>query len=451
MGNKGVAKCSPFGYYADTMKRLIKKFLPKQFILTYHYLLANLANVFYGKPSEKLIVIGVTGTSGKSTVIELISAILEKSGKKVGAATTIKFKIGGKEVSNDKKMTMVGRFQLQKMLSRMVKDKCDYAIVETTSEGIEQFRHIGIHYDVCVFTNLYPEHIDSHGSFENYKRAKLKLFKKFQYSKAKVLYGKKIPRTIVANLDDEFAPEFLGFSVDKKLGFTLGKNYDITGVEEVLASDISHGIRHAFTVDQNEIEIKLLGSHNIYNALCAYSVGRALGITPSVIKAALKSVEKIPGRIEFVSREPNVIVDYAFEPKAMKKLYLVVQDIKKGRIIHVLGTTGGGRDKERGKLLGQYVGKNADIVFATNEDPYDDDPKELMMRVFNGCLESGKKEGLNLFAILDRQEAIKKALNTARNNDIVLITGKGSESKIVVQNNRMIDFSDADVVKKELG
>src|SRR3989344_8159361 len=153
----------------------IKRFIPKPLLSLYHWLLAQLANFIYRYPSEKLIVIGVTGTSGKSTVVYLLSRVLASAGYKVGAAATIFFKIDQKEWLNDKKMTMLGRFALQRLIGQMVAANCQFAVIETTSQGIEQFRHLGINYDVGVFTNLYPEHLEAHGGVAHYKAAKLQL------------------------------------------------------------------------------------------------------------------------------------------------------------------------------------------------------------------------------------------------------------------------------------
>jgi len=195
------------------MKKAVKKIIPYFILQIYHWLLSRLAALLYIWPSRKLIVIGVTGTSGKSTTSEVIDAIL-----------SIKFKTGSKEWLNDKKMTMIGRFQLQKLLRQMVRNGCDYAVVETTSEGVRQFRHLGIHYDVLVFTNLYPEHIDSHGSFENYKQAKLKLFRHLERLPRKKLPGvgqRVIKKVIIANINDKHAADFLDFEVDEKHAFGL--------------------------------------------------------------------------------------------------------------------------------------------------------------------------------------------------------------------------------------
>jgi UDP-N-acetylmuramoyl-L-alanyl-D-glutamate--2,6-diaminopimelate ligase len=199
----------------------IKKLIPAVWLAAYHKSLAVLADIIYGRPSEKMVVIGVTGTNGKSSTVSLIAEILEKAGYRVGAASTTLFKLADKEWLNDKKMTMLGRFALQKLLRQMVAAGCRYAVIETSSQGIEQYRHLGIHYDVCVFTNLTPEHIEAHGGFDNYKKAKLKLFKHLADAPVKVIGGRKIAKAIVVNGDDRQAKEFLDFQVDKKIVFGL--------------------------------------------------------------------------------------------------------------------------------------------------------------------------------------------------------------------------------------
>src|SRR5688572_27133784 len=171
------------------LKRLAKKLLPAKAVGAYHRAFALTAAARYGRPSERMIVIGVTGTNGKSTTSNMIARVLEGAGFRVGLATTCNFRIAGKEWLNDTKMTMLGRFRLQKLLADMVKAGCEYAVVETSSEGIAQHRHVGINYDVAVFTNLTPEHIESHGGFENYKAAKLKLFAKLAGDRRKTLKG----------------------------------------------------------------------------------------------------------------------------------------------------------------------------------------------------------------------------------------------------------------------
>lgn len=430
----------------------LKKILPRGVLGFYHWALAGVANWRYGRPSEKMVVIGVTGTSGKSTVVEMVVRVLETAGFTVGAASTIQFKIGSRVQWNATKMTMVGRFQLQRMLAEMVSAGCQYAIIETSSQGIEQFRHRGIHYDAVVLTNLYPEHLDAHGGFENYKRAKLKLCKHLAQGQTKIIAGKKIPKTLVVNLDCPYAPEFLGYAVDQKIGVTTASAYDITGVQEVRAKLIHDGARVGFTVDGQTIRMQLPGDHNAGNALIAYGVALAFGITPPVIRRGLEAIAGVPGRIELIDAgQPfTVIVDYAFEPKAMEKLYQAVASMPHRRIIQVLGTTGGGRDRARGAVLGEMAGRYADIVVVTNEDPYDDDPHELMERVVQGAQRVGKVLQKNLFIQPERRDGIAQAVSLANEHDVVLITGKGSEQAIVVANGKKIPWDDRGAVREEL-
>src|SRR3990167_10235614 len=179
------------------MKNFIKRFVPKFLLRLYHLALSHLAAFWYGYPSEKLIVIGVTGTKGKSTTANLIAQFLEMAGYRVGLTSTATMKVAEREWLSDKKMTMPGRFQLQKLLYEMVKAKCDYAVVETSSEGIEQFRSRGINYDVVVLTNLTPEHIEAHGSYEAYRAAKAKLFYQLKSSPQKELNGRPIKKQVI--------------------------------------------------------------------------------------------------------------------------------------------------------------------------------------------------------------------------------------------------------------
>jgi UDP-N-acetylmuramoyl-L-alanyl-D-glutamate--2,6-diaminopimelate ligase len=203
------------------IKSFFKKIIPARFFSFYHWFLAYLAAFFYGYPSEKMIVIGVTGTAGKSTAVNLIGKILEQAGFKVGLSTTFNFKIGEQEWENKKKMTMLGRFALQKFLKKMFQSGCHYAIIETSSEGIKQFRHLGINYDIVVFLNLLPEHLESHGGFEKYRQAKEKLFFQLTKKTRKIINGKLIEKISIVNFDDQHKEYFLKYSADQKYGFTI--------------------------------------------------------------------------------------------------------------------------------------------------------------------------------------------------------------------------------------
>ncbi len=430
------------------MKTLIKKLLPKNALSYYHKVLALLSAFVYSQPSNKMIVVGVTGTNGKSTCVALISKVLEAGGYKVGSTSTVSFKIADREILNNKKMTMLGRFQLQKFLSEMVKAGCQYAVVEVSSEGIKQSRHLGINFDYAVFTNLTPEHIESHGSFENYKKAKGKLFEHLTHRKHKSTESKK---TTIINLDDEHAEYYLSFKADMKIGYTTVNQ--MISADEITVS--ANGT--LFKVKDTQINLKLMGAFNVENALPAIAVGLQEGIDLQKIKQGLEGVAVVPGRMEVIDQGQDftVLVDYAPEPASMGKLYETIHEITKNtentRIIHVLGSCGGGRDVARQPVLGKMAGKKADIVIVTNEDPYDDDPMSIIDNVAAGALEAGKELDKNLFKILDRKQAIAKALSLAKPGDLVLVTGKGAEQKMAVAEGKYIDWDDRKVIRQVLG
>lgn len=452
---------------------IIKKFIPKRMFKIlqpiYHFLFAWLANMVYGRPSEKLIVIGVTGTTGKTTSIYLISKVLESVGFKVGYTTTALFNDGEKEWANDKKMTMAGRFFIQRMLSKMLKNKCQFAIVETTSEGIEQFRHRFINYDILVFTGLYPEHIESHGSFENYKNAKGKLFAHLKKCKTKYVNSEKIvvpnvsnlkkteltriKKTIIANGDDEHVEYFLSFWSEEKIIYTNTEKMFKENVNILKYGDINTSNNGtSFMVADEKINLKIMGNFNAVNSMNAVCVAHALNIDFPKVKSGLEKISGIAGRFEKINEGQNflVIIDYAYEPKAIEKLYDIVKMMEHNKIIHVLGSCGGGRDVARRPKLGKLAGETADIVIVTNEDPYDDDPEIIIDQVALGAEQAGKKKDKDLFKILDRKEAIKKAIKLAESGDIVLVTGKGNEQFICVEYGKKIPWDDRSVVREIL-
>jgi UDP-N-acetylmuramoyl-L-alanyl-D-glutamate--2,6-diaminopimelate ligase len=411
--------------------------------------LAVSANYYYGRPSEQLIVIGVTGTNGKTSTCSFIAQILEEAGFKVGLASTALFKVGDREWLNDKKMTMLGRFALQKLLRQMVGVGCKYAIIETSSQGVEQFRHLGIHYDVGVFTNLTPEHLEAHGGFENYKRAKLKFFKHLEKLPVKELGGRKIAKAIVVNSDDKYAAEFLDFQIGQKVTYSIDTDCQLKAEKLEFKND---GL--GFEVGGADFDLKLFGKFNVYNCLAAIGVAQSQGIGIEVCQAGLEKIETMPGRMEFVAtgRDFKVLVDYAPEPESMRQLFATIKahNLVAGRIIHVFGSCGGGRDVARRPILGELSASNAAIQIITNEDPYDDDPQLIIDQVAEGAIRARKILNDNLFKIADRREAIKFALSLVSAGDLVLLTGKGCEQAICVAGGCKIPWDERRVVAEEL-
>ncbi len=439
------------------IKQLLKKILPKWVMRLYHWKLAVLANLLYGFPSEKMIIIGVTGTNGKSSTVEMIARLIEASGYKVGFTSTVKIKIADKEFLNKSKMTMQGRFALQKSLKQMVKAGCQYAVVETSSQGLEQFRHLGINYDVAVFTNLTPEHIEAHGGFENYKKAKGRLFEHLNNKNRKNLFGRLWEKCSVINVADEHAAYYLSFQADKKYGFALDKIYDASLAEKLnrllLCERYELSLQGAkFWLKDEEYQIPLLGKFNIKNALCALAVAKYLQLDESKVKKALAELPIIPGRMELINEGQNftVLVDYAPDPASFEQLYQAIKLLSHNRIIHVFGSCGGGRDVARRPILGRMAGEWADYCIVTNEDPYDDDPQEIIDQVAAGCLEKGKILNENLFKILNRRDAIKKAMSLAQAGDLVVMTGKGAEQAIMLANGTREDWDEREEARKAL-
>lgn len=439
------------------MLSVIKKCIPKPLLQLYHWALAHLAAAWYAWPSRRLIVIGVTGTNGKTTVVNLIARILEEAGQKVGLTSTVNFRIAGEDVLNDKKMTMPGRFFLQKMLHRMTEAGCRYAVIETSSQGLEQFRHLGIEYDVAVFTNLTPEHIEAHGGFANYKNAKLKLFRHLaKRGRKSVPMRGDVKKVAVVNLESEHAWDFLDAPADKKYGFLAdGSEKPVGNVAWPMAIVKALDVRlkpegSSFVVRDARFDLKMPGRYNVLNAMAAISVGLSQGVPLETMARALAKVDNVPGRFERIDegQDFSVIVDYAPEPESLRQVYAAVERLPHNRILHVFGSAGGGRDLARRPILGRLAGQKADIAIVTNEDPYDDDPRLIIEQVAAGALEVGKKEGETLFKIEDRREAIAKAIETAAPGDVVLLTGKGAEQAIVGRGGKMTPWDEREVARE---
>ncbi len=430
--------------YNTRMLNLIKKLIPENLLNTirplYHGAVAQLAHWYFGKPSEKLTVIGVTGTNGKSTTVNLIAKILEEAGHKTGLVSTVNFKISESEKLNNMKMTTPSGWLLHKWMRIMVNNGFSHAVLEISSQGLSQNRHLGIAFDTAVFTNLAPEHIEAHGGFENYKQAKGLLF-------AALKNSPKSNTAIVANADDEHFSYFLNFPAKEHFSY---------GVQDSTANFVARDIIQSpegvsFSLQNLKFHLQLKGLFDVYNALAAIAATSNQGAALATAKAGLEKVALVPGRMEVIQSEPfMVLVDYAPEPYSLTALYNTIATWQKKRLIHILGSTGGGRDKARRQILGQMAGQTADIVIVTNEDPYDDDPQTIIHEVADGAINVGKVIKENLFRNPDRRGAIAKAFSLAQEGDLVLITGKGSEQKMAVANGKYIDWDDRQVAREEL-
>lgn len=401
-------------------KKLIPRLLFTRLQPFYHRFFAWLAAQWYRHPSRAMLVVGITGTNGKSTVVEFTHHIFTNADIPVASISSLRARVNEKEERNESGMTMPGRFLLQHFLARAKAAGCRVAIIEVTSEGIAQYRHRGIDFDIVALTNLAPEHIERHGSFEAYRDAKAELFKSLAGSFRK---DADIKKTIVVNGDDEYADYFLSFPADKKIAFRFTDN------------------------DHFKFNIKLQGPFNIANALCAAAIAHSQGISKETIKKAIEDIETIPGRMEYMQKNPfAVVVDYAHTPDALEKVYQTLKPHIDNKFICVLGAAGGGRDKWKRPELGRIASLYCNEIILTNEDPYDENPKEILHQIAQGLTPRFSRYSF----MLNRREAIERALHAAKEGDTVIITGKGVEPWMHLENGRKIKWNESEIVRETL-
>lgn len=411
----------------DKTLHSIKKLIPVKifnfFNPTYHWILSFLSALFYRFPSKKINIIAVTGTKGKSSTVEILNAILEQAGHRTALSNTIRYKIDNQSFPNLSKMSTPGRFFLQKILRKAVDSNCEYFILEMTSQGALLFRHRFIELDTLIFTNLTPEHIEAHGSYELYLNSKLAIAKNMVRSDKPV-------KTIIANKDDKESQLFLDCPANKKIRFSLKDiepyNFTPEGAD--------------FTFNGKTVHTHLQGEFNLYNILGAITCAKNEQIAPADIISAIERITTIPGRLEKI-QGPNftVIVDYAHTSDSLRKIYEV---FKSSPIIGVLGGTGGGRDSWKRSEMGKIADSYCKEIILTNEDPYDEDPEKIIQDVAKGITNHRP------IIIIDRHKAISKAIEIARSGDVVIITGKGTDPYIMGPNDTKIPWSDSRIVKE---
>jgi UDP-N-acetylmuramoyl-L-alanyl-D-glutamate--2,6-diaminopimelate ligase len=440
--------------------RSIKALFSQQLKNLYHLFQAILANVWYGFPSRKIKIIGVTGTDGKTTTVQMIAKILQKANIKVAVASTINFVIDGKEEKNLSHHTTESSFALQKFIRKAVNAGCEYVVVEVSSHGLDQHRVWGIDFQAAVITNVTREHLDYHKTMEKYRAAKKVLFKNVAKNKG----------NLVVNLDMERPEEFLDFAKNKVFGYTChpelvsGSRFRIPpkdghgksgmtsdNVKIINAEEIELGISGSkFMLHDTCFMLHVPGLFNVENALAATCVALGEGIDLQVASEALSEIKGVAGRMEAVANDlgVNILVDFALTPNALEKLYSLLYGVKKegSKIIAILGSCG---DRDQGKrpLMGEIVSRYADVMILTNEEPYHEEPQRIIDDIFAGI--KNKTEGENCWRILDRRQAIAKALSIAKAGDIICITGMGNFETMVVGDQK-IPWNDRQVIEEEL-
>jgi len=401
--------------------------------------LAYLADQFWGHPSRRLRLIGVTGTKGKTTVAFLIHSVLTAAGFKAGFIGTI-----------NSPLTTPDPADLQAELARMVADKYTHCVLEVSSHALQQDRVYACRFAVAIFTNLTHDHLDYHKTMEEYLLAKSKLFEMLDQDS-----------TAIINVDDPASSSLIGlvkgevvpYGIDQarhELRSTRHNEYDA----EVASVDIREK-EMTVVLNTTEIRTPLIGMHNVYNITAAFQCGLTLGIRPAVIKQGIEAVKVIPGRQEEIDRgQPfRAIVDFAHSPDSLQKLLETYRPFTRGKLILVFGCPGD-RDREKRPIMGEIAARLADKVIVTTDDPHSEKPEAIIKEIEHGtrntCLPAGTAEhGTQVETVVDRRAAIVKALGMAKAGDIVLIAGRGHE-KFQEFADRKVPFDDREVVDEVL-
>jgi len=424
----------------DPLLNIGRKIVPKSIFTlaqpAYHWLLAVSGNIVYRFPGRKMVVIGITGTNGKSTTAELTNEILKANKLKTGMISTVAIEIAGKRAENTTSRTTLGRWQTPKLLRQMVEADVTHVVVEVASEGLIMHRVWGIPFDVAVYTNLSPEHLNTHKTMENYRNAKGLLFAGLAKSKSKG-----IPKTIIANADDPQFKYFMSFSADKKLSYGISKG-------EVWANNISLGKKTEYDLIDEDLKYKistnLPAKFNIYNELAAYCVGKALDLDPNKSIKGLVGLKQVDGRMQEIpnKRGIKIFIDYAVTPDAFELLFTELRRISEGRLISVFGATGD-RDKTKRPELGRVAGKMTNYTILTDEESYSENPSIIVDAVAAG-LETVRKGNYEI--ILNRRDAIKRAIEVAKPGDTIVVTGMGHQKYRNIGGDKKIEWDEAKVI-----
>lgn len=382
-------------------------------VLPYHFGKAVFWGVRYGFPGKRMKIIGITGTNGKTTTSFMVWKMLNNAGRRAGLMTTVAWGVD-KLHEQMEHMTTVDSALLNERIKKIADSGAEYLVLELTSHALAQYRATGVPIDIAVMTNVTHEHLDYHRTFERYRDAKRKLFKKAKYG--------------IVNADDPSC-EYFESDVDEYT--TYGVNYgDLKADKVKLESD---GVEYVIPAENNlKIRTKIAGEFNVYNSLAAVAVGKRLGLTDKEIQDGIFALDSVEGRMVPVNegQDFSIIMDYAHTPDAFEKLLPDMKKATKGRLIVMFGSAGGRRDPSKRKPMGEIAGKYADIVVLTEEDDRDTPGMEILEQIAEGARESGKKDGESLRFELNRPKAILLACRLAKKDDTILFLGKGNEKTI---------------------
>jgi UDP-N-acetylmuramoyl-L-alanyl-D-glutamate--2,6-diaminopimelate ligase len=389
---------------------------------------SHVADALYGHPSRDMIVVGVTGTDGKTTTSMLVHAILEADGRRAGLVTTIGAQVGGERVDTGLHTTTPEPEDLHKYLAEMRGHGVEVVVLEATSHGLDQHRVSHVAFDVAAITNITHEALEYHETFSAYRRAKARLFQLTAASTRKA----SLRKCAVLNAGDGSFEQLSRISIDRQL------TYSLSGPADFTAKAIGHtagGL--AFTAatpsGRFAVESPLLGQYNAANILAAMATAHALGVGPDAWVRGISEMRGIPGRMEAIAEgQPFIaVVDFAHTPNALTCALDTARDLLQpaGRVVAVFGCAGL-RDKTKRSLMGRSAGEMADLTFVTAEDPRTEDLGIIIDAISAGIIDAGGREGRDFFKVPDRFEAIRGACAVARPSDVVIVMGKGHEQSM---------------------
>lgn len=413
--------------------------------------LSPIAAAFYGYPARELAVIGITGSKGKTTTSTLAAHVLDQDGHQSSLMTTVDFKIGTRWWANKTRQTTLEALEVQRMLRETADAGCEFAVVEASSHALSpQWNRVGdCAFDAAVITNITHEHLDYHGSFEQYRQDKARLFELLRQS------GKP-RRTAIVNLDDPNASHFIDAAGDAEI-VTYAVRSEAALVRPKDVELTRDGVRYTAVSPWGEVKVDLgiPGEFNVLNSLAAVCVGLSQGISVEGCATALRSIGGVKGRMERIELgQPfTVVVDYAHNPDSFEQVMGMMRPLAKGQLISVFGSAGE-RDHEKRPMQGEIAGRYCDLVILTDEDPRDEDREAILEDIAEGVRRAGKSEGKEYLKIADRAEAIRTALRHAQPGDIVLLLGKGHESNILYEQGRSMPWSErseTEQVLREMG
>ncbi len=404
--------------------------------------LAPLAAAFYGHPGRQLTVVGITGTKGKSTTTDLVNQVLEGGGYRTGMISTVDFKVAERRWPNTTRQSTPEAPEVQALLREMVAAGCDYAVIEATSHALSPRwnRLGGCSFDVALFLNIGHEHLDFHGSFEQYRRDKMRLFELLgedqpasQHQAADPALSAQPQQWAIANADDANYRFFLDAAPSSARHLT----YAITAPADLRAYAIDATpqgtrLRVATPWGDQALHLRLPGSFNVLNALAALSVALSQGIPLERAIAALETIGGIRGRMDRIDAgQPfGVLVDYAHNPDSFEQVMRMLRPLTVGRMIAVFGSAGE-RDRAKRPLQGEIAARYCDLLVLTDEDPRGENREAIIAEIAAGAERAGKRAGSGYFCIPDRAKAIRVAFSHAQPGDLVLLLGKGHEGSII--------------------